>query len=194
MIDAQLCLEISKFGGKAVSSGLTSSRFGNISVIRGNVIIITRTGSMLDELDQNNLIEVDLEGPCPFDEKASTETCVHRAIYQSTSALAVIHTHSPFAVALSLIEGKVIEPIDSEGLHFMGPMHVVEAGFGSQELAAEVSKILGSSQVCIARGHGVFAQGRSLAEAYTMACIAEHSSKVRYLVKIFQMCQLEPNV
>jgi L-fuculose-phosphate aldolase len=193
MIDAQLCQEISRFGNKTVSSGLTSSRFGNISVIRGNAIIITKTGSMLDELDQNHLVEVDLEGPCPLDELASTETCVHRAIYQSTSALAVIHTHSPFAVALSLIEENVIEPIDSEGLHFMGPMHVVEAGFGSQELATEVSKILGSSQVCIAKGHGVFARGQSLAEAYTMACMAEHSSKVRYLVKIFQMCQLEPN-
>jgi L-fuculose-phosphate aldolase len=193
MIDAQLCQEISRFGNKTVSSGLTSSRFGNISVIRGDAIIITKTGSMLDELDQNNLVEVDLEGPCPLDEMASTETCVHRAIYQSTSALAVIHTHSPFAVALSLIEENVIEPIDSEGLHFMGPMHVVEAGFGSQELATEVSKILGSSQVCIARGHGVFASGQSLVEAYTMACMAEHSSKVRYLVKIFQMCQLNLN-
>jgi len=189
MIDAQLCQEISRFGNKTVFSGLTSSRFGNISVIRGNAIIITKTGSMLDELDQNNLVEVDLEGPCPLDELASTETCVHRAIYQSTSALAVIHTHSPFAVALSLIEENVIEPIDSEGLHFMGPIHVVEAGFGSQELAIEVSKILGSSQVCIAKGHGVFASGQSLDEAYTMACMAEHSSKVRYLVKIFQMCQ-----
>jgi L-fuculose-phosphate aldolase len=193
MIDAQLCQEISRFGNKTVSSGLTSSRFGNISVIRGNAIIITKTGSMLDELDQNHLVEVDLEGPCPLDELASTETCVHRAIYQSTSALAVIHTHSPFAVALSLIEENVIEPIESEGLHFMGPMHVVEAGFGSQELATEVSKILGSSQVCIAKGHGVFARGQSLAEAYTMACMAEHSSKVRYLVKIFQMCQLNLN-
>ncbi len=193
MIDAQLCQEFSKFGNKTVSSGLTSSRFGNISVIRENVIIITKTGSMLDELDQDNLVEVDLEGPCPLDELASTETCVHRAIYQSTSALAVMHTHSPFAVALSLIELNVIEPIDSEGLHFMGPIHVVEAGFGSQELATEVSKILSSSQVCIAKGHGVFASGQSLAEAYTMACMAEHSSKVRYLVKIFQMCQLVLN-
>src|SRR5512137_838198 len=131
MIDAKLCEEISKFGGKTVSSGLTSSRFGNISVLQGNTIVITRTGSMLDELDQNNLIEVTLDGPCPLDEIASTETCVHRAVYQSTSARAVIHTHSPFAVALSLIEENAVEPIDSEGIHFMGPMPVVEADFGS---------------------------------------------------------------
>jgi L-fuculose-phosphate aldolase len=189
MIDAQLCWEFSKFGGKTVSSGLTSSRFGNISVLRENIIVITRTGSMLDELNQNSLVEVALDGPCPLDEMASTETCVHRAIYQSTSAKAVIHTHSPFAVALSLIEENAIKPIDSEGLHFMGPMPVVKANFGSQELATAVSAVLGSHHVCIARGHGVFAEGRSLEEAYTMACMAEHSSKVRYLVKIFQICQ-----
>jgi L-fuculose-phosphate aldolase len=189
MIDAKLCQEISRFGGKTVSSGLTSSRFGNISVAQGNTIIITRTGSMLDELDQNNLVEVNLDGPSPSDEIASTETSVHRAIYQSTSARAVIHTHSPFAVALSLIEENAVSPIDSEGLHFMGPIVVVEAGFGSQELATKVSTVLGSHRVCIAKGHGVFACGRSLAEAYTMACMAEHSSKVRYLVKVFQMCR-----
>jgi L-fuculose-phosphate aldolase len=189
MIDAKLCQEISKFGGKTVSSGLTSSRFGNISVLQGNTIVITRTGSMLDELDQNNLIEVTLDGPCPSDEIASTETCVHRAVYQSTSARVVIHTHSPFAVALSLIEENAVEPIDSEGIHFMGPMPVVQGDFGSQELAMEVAAVLGSHNVCIARGHGVFASGRSLAEAYTMACMAEHSSKIRYLVKVFQMCQ-----
>jgi L-fuculose-phosphate aldolase len=191
MIDAQLCREISKFGVKTVSSGLTSSRFGNISVIQGNTIIITRTGSMLDELSQNNLIEVALDGPCSSDEIASTETCVHRAIYQSTPARAVIHTHSPFAVALSLIEENAIEPIDSEGIHFMGSMPIIEAGFGSQELATAVSLVLSSRCVCIARGHGVFTSGRSLAEAFTMACMAEHSSKVRYLVKVFQIGRLD---
>jgi L-fuculose-phosphate aldolase len=188
MIDADLCEEISRFGYKTVSSGLTSSRFGNISVLRGNEIVISRTGSMLDELDQANLVEVDLDGPCPLDEIASTETCVHRAIYQTTSAQAVIHTHSPFAVALSLIEEKVVEPIDGEGLHFMGPMAIVEADFGSEELAMKVSAALRSCNACIARGHGVFAGGRSLAEAYTLACMAEHSSKVRYLVKVCRMC------
>jgi len=40
--------EISRFGKKAVISGLTSSRFGNISLLQGEKIFITCTGSMLD--------------------------------------------------------------------------------------------------------------------------------------------------
>lgn len=187
MIDAYLCREIARFGRKAVLSGLTSSRFGNISAIKGDKIIITKSGSMLDELTRSQMVEVDLSGPCPQDATASTETCVHRAVYQGTTARSVIHTHSPYAVALSLIEPEQVEPIDSEGCHFLGPMPLVDAEFGTSDLAAKVSSALHSHNACIARGHGVFAQGQSLAEAYTMACMAEHSAQVRYLVKVYAM-------
>jgi L-fuculose-phosphate aldolase len=155
MIDVIMCKEISRFGRKAVLSGLTSSRFGNISALRGNKIVITKSGSMLDELDRTQVVEVDLSGPCPQD--------------------------------ATLIEPEQVEPIDSEGHHFLGSLPVVDAEFGTSDLAAKVSVALQSHNACIARGHGVFAQGQSLAEAYTTASMAEHSSQVRYLVKVYAM-------
>ena len=175
--------EISRFGRKIVASGLTSSRFGNISLCQGETISITRTGSMLDELDRDQVIEVDLRAPSDRDKEASSETSVHRAIYQSTTAKAIIHTHSPFAVALSLMERDVVEPIDSEGLFFLGAMPIVEGLFGTDELAIALCVGLQSHKACIARGHGVFAPGTTLSEAYSLACMAEHSAQVRYLVK-----------
>ena len=177
--------EMARIGKKAVSAGLTSSRFGNISMLRRNTntILITCTGSMLDELDESQVVEVDLAGPCPLDKTASSETCVHRAIYQCTSARAIIHTHSPYAVALSIIERSSLEPIDSEGKNFVGAIPIVDGTFGSSDLAKNVSSALRGHAACIARGHGVFAAGRSLTEAYTVACMAEHSSQVRYLVQ-----------
>lgn len=178
--------EIARFGKKVVSAGLTSSRFGNISMLSGNIIFITCTGSMLDELDEAQVVEVDLAGPCPLDKTASSETCVHRAIYHCTSARAIIHTHSPHAVALSLIEKDSLEPIDSEGKQFLGTMPLVDGHFGSNDLAKNVSAALRSHVACIARGHGVFAAGRSLTEAYTIVCMAEHSSQVRYLVQDYE--------
>jgi L-fuculose-phosphate aldolase len=177
--------EIARFGRKVVQAGLTSSRFGNLSVLSGNDILITRTGSMLDDIDKSQIINVDLSGPCSNDRAASTETCVHRAIYNRTSAKAIIHTHSPYAVSLSLVEEEV-EPIDSEGKHFLGPMPVVEGSFGTDALAKSTSAALSMHNACIAKGHGVFAAGKSLVEAYAFACMAEHSSKVRYLVKTYQ--------
>ncbi len=178
-------MEIARFGKKVVQAGLTTSRFGNISVLRGDIIFITCTGSMLDELCEDQIIDVDLSRSCMKDNVASTEVCVHRAIYNKTSAKAIIHTHSPYAVALSLLEDE-IEPIDSEGKHFMGPVPVVDGGFGTEMLAENASSALASHNVCIARGHGAFAVGKGLSEAYTMACMVEHSSQVRYLVNTYK--------
>ncbi|MDQ1261766.1 MAG: L-fuculose-phosphate aldolase [Euryarchaeota archaeon] len=175
--------EIARFGKKLVISGLTSSRFGNISLLEGDKIFITCTGSMLDELDEAQVVEVDLSSPCDQDKIASSETCVHRAIYQSTANMAVIHTHSPYAVALSLLERETIDPMDSEGLLFLGTMPIVEGQIGTNELAMAVSLALQNHKACVARGHGVFAASNSLPDAYTAACMAEHSAQVRYLVK-----------
>ncbi|HWQ20518.1 MAG TPA: aldolase [Methanotrichaceae archaeon] len=178
--------EIARFGRKLVESGLTSSRFGNISARVGDVIEITCTGSMLDELDRAEIIEVDLQGPCPRDAVASSETCVHRAIYLQTGAQAIVHTHSPYAVAMSIVLDGPVTPIDGEGMCFLGPMPIVEGGFGSSELAHNASLALTGHNACIARGHGTFAIGKTLAEAYTAACMAEHSSQVMYLAEMWR--------
>ena len=112
--------EIARFGKKVVSSGLTSSRFGNISLLQGEKIFITCTGSMLDELDESQVVEVDLTGPCDQDKIASSETCVHRAIYQSTAA-------RPSSILILLMQWPylcwremAVEPLDSEGHHLLG--------------------------------------------------------------------------
>ena len=177
--------EISRFGKKLIHAGLTSSRFGNISLLQSNKIFITCTGSMLDELDEGCVVEVELGGCCPEDAIASSETCVHRAVYLSTSHEALIHTHSPYAVAASLLEAEEVSPLDGEGRIFLGTMPIVSGGFGSNELAAAVSSALQDHKACIARGHGVFAAGRNLKEAYTAATMAEHSAQVGYLVKSY---------
>ncbi|VVB68336.1 Uncharacterised protein [uncultured archaeon] len=56
--------EIARFGKKVVAAGLTNSRFGNISICSGEKIHITCTGSMLDELDQSLIAEVERKGRC----------------------------------------------------------------------------------------------------------------------------------
>ncbi len=174
--------EIARFGRKVVSSGLTSSRFGNISVLLDGEIFITATGSMLDELDSLAVVQVDLEHACEMDKIASIETCVHRAIYLNTSKTAIIHTHSPYATVLSMLEVEAVLPIDSEGVLLLGEMPVIEGQLGTDMLARAACIALKSHKACIARGHGVFAAGGSLKEAYTTACMAEHSSQVKYLV------------
>lgn len=177
--------EISRYGRKVIDAGLSSSRFGNISIRNGDKIFITCSGSMLDELDERDVVQVGL-GSCPDgDGRASSEACVHRAVYSATDHRALIHTHSPYAVVGSLLEDEEVVPLDGEGGIFLGIMPIVTGDFGSEDLAAAVSSALREHKACIARGHGVFAAGESLIEAYTVACMAEHSSQIRYLVRAY---------
>jgi L-fuculose-phosphate aldolase len=177
--------QIAMFGRKVVSSRLTSSRFGNISARIDDSIFITKTGSMLDELDESLIVTVGLQPCTEADAEASCETPVHRAVYGTSEAMAVIHTHSPYAVALSLLMDR-IRPVDSEGLAFLGEMPVVDGHFGSGELAHSVSAALLEHRATVAKGHGVFAAGKSLEDAYTVACMAEHCSMVLYLVEAYK--------
>jgi L-fuculose-phosphate aldolase len=184
-IEGPIWAEISRFGKKVIDAGLASSRFGNISILKGDEIFITCSGSMLDELDEDGVAQVGLCSCLEGDGRASSETCVHRAVYSATNHRALIHTHSPYAVVESLLEDGEVVPLDGEGMIFLGSVPIVEGGFGSEDLAAAVSSALQNHKACIARGHGVFAAGKSLHDAYTAAAMAEHSAQVRYLVNAY---------
>ncbi len=176
--------EIAKFGRKVVASDLAYAHFGNISVLFDGKILITSTGSMLDEITDDQVIEVTLSAPCPEDALASCETVVHRAIYEKTPSGAVIHTHSPYAVATSILEEGPFEPMDGEGARFLGTVPIIEGEMGSLDLAKNASQALKEHRACIVRGHGVFAIGASLEEAYIVACMVEHSAMIRRLVNV----------
>lgn len=173
--------EISRIGKKLVDTGLVESHFGNISVRIGSRMLITRSGCALDEITEDGVVEVVLDGTCALDMIASSEAIVHRAIYRNTPALAIVHAHCPFAVTLSLLaENDMIEPADSEGQYFLGQIPVVRGGIGSGELADNLSSALASHRAAIVHSHGTFAIGRVLDEAYVMTTQVEHSCKIRY--------------
>ncbi|MHC1566793.1 MAG: aldolase [Candidatus Syntropharchaeia archaeon] len=173
--------EISKFGKKLVENGFVTSHFGNISVRIGNKILITRSGTMLEEIDEDDVVEIDLDRITSFDLIASSEAIVHREIYKKTSALAIIHAHCVFSVIESLLmdEGS-IKPIDSEGIYFLHEIPIVKGGVGTEELATNAAEALRDHKGVIIHGHGTIAVGKILEEAYVVTAMMEHSCKIRY--------------
>jgi len=171
--------EIARFGRKMVEQGLVGSHFGNISVREGERIHITRTGSMLDEITEEEVVIVPLKGESSMDPLASTELRVHRRIYALTEHRAVVHGHTPYAVILSL-KCDSVKPVDAEGGYFLGEIPVVEGESGSEELAANVASVLKDHRAVIVRGHGTFAAGQDLKEAFVALSAAEHSCRVLY--------------
>jgi len=173
--------QISKFGKKLVDQGLVESHFGNISVRIGSKMLITRSGCALDEITENSVVEVELEGTSGLDLIASSETIVHRAIYKNTSALTIIHAHCTFSVTQSLLaDSDPIVPIDSEGLYFLHEIPIVRGGIGTPELANNTASALAEHKGAIVYSHGTFAVGKILEEAYIVTTQIEHSCMVKY--------------
>jgi len=173
--------EFERIGKRLFAEHLVGGNFGNISVRKGDEgFFIKRTGDYLD--DVHELVFVPFAGAVPTN--ASSEYRVHREVYKSSSHQAIVHAHPQAAIAASLVIDVVL-PEDSEGKMFCPEIPVVDGAPGTQELADNVARMLKTTKLVIVRGHGTFAAGKSLDEAYQFTSLAEHSCRVLALKKVF---------
>jgi L-fuculose-phosphate aldolase len=183
--------EFSEIGRDIFVSGLISSHGGNMSVRAEERIVITRTGSMLGRLAPTDLIAVPFEeGPPTTDAQASVELLVHRALYHALPDMAaVVHTHSPYTIAASLCVDEIAAR-DSEAELFIPRVPVVWAQqtVASADVARLVPEAMNerSCPVVVVRGHGPFAVGRNLAEAYRWVSVLEMSARVLCAASLFK--------
>jgi ribulose-5-phosphate 4-epimerase/fuculose-1-phosphate aldolase len=82
---------------------------------------------------------------------------------------AVLHTHSPYATALCLIDYAKVEPIFLPGLQFFGRIAYLEecqGGAFDAEQGSRETAILGSNNVLMMRNHGPIVVGLTVAVAF----------------------------
>jgi L-fuculose-phosphate aldolase len=167
-------------GRDLAASGAVTSHGGNMSRREGDAVLITRTGSMLGHLTGDDIMETSV-GACgdPRDGRCSVELVVHRAIYEATDAFAVVHAHTAHTIVRSLV-GDTIVPLDSESLLRLGEVPVVSHSqtIGSAEAGALIAEALREHPVVVLRGHGPFAAGATLEEAYQYVSCLEASCRV----------------
>jgi ribulose-5-phosphate 4-epimerase/fuculose-1-phosphate aldolase len=81
----------------------------------------------------------------------------------------ILHTHMPYATALTSIEGARLEPINQNALRFSGRM-AYDDDYGGLALdAAEgdrLAAVLGDKRVMFMANHGVITTGRTVAAAF----------------------------
>ena len=165
--------EFERIGKRLFSERLVGGNFGNISQRAGEGFYIKRTGTFLDVASEP--VFVPLSGDPP--KNASTEFRVHREVYKKSRHTAIVHAHPPYAVALSL-QSDAIKPEDSEGQMLCPLIPVVGGAPGSQEIADNVAAVLEHSNLVLVRGHGTFAAGKNLDEAFVFTSLAEYSCRI----------------
>lgn len=175
-------------GHDLFTRGLVSSNSGNLSIRLGERMIITRRGSRLGCLQENDLIETGINKNDRATPLASIELAVHRAIYQQTPALAIVHAHPPHAVALSLIDTEIV-PSGAEGFSALGKVPVLgwhmEVRPGG--LADIIAQALKQHRIVMVHGHGSFAIGQLLEEAHNCTTTLEESCQVICLLRSLQV-------
>jgi L-fuculose-phosphate aldolase len=175
-------------GQALFTQGLVSPQGGNLSVKLGEHLVITHRGSALGSIQEGDLVETGISKNNRATPLASTELEVHRCIYKNTPALAVVHAHPPYAVALSFTEKEIVPP-DVEGRALLSkvPILSAEMEMKAEKLAEKIARLLSECRVVLVRGHGSFAASQLLEEAYYYTVVLEQSCRLLYLLKALQI-------
>lgn len=160
---------------RSVSLGLNRGTSGNVSARSLEGFLITPSGRDMTELAAADMAPVDMEGRAPEGLKPSSEWRFHRDIYAAfPEAGAIVHAHSPFAVALACLRR------DIPAFHYMVAMAggvdircARYATFGTQALSDAILEALRDRRACLMANHGLVAWGRDLAGALALAVEVE---------------------
>jgi L-fuculose-phosphate aldolase len=160
---------------------------GNLSLRRGDGMLITPTGMGAEDLRAQDLVWLGHDDTLIGDWQPSSEWHFHRAIYRARPDLhAVVHTHSVHATALACL-GR---PLPS--FHYMVavaggdsvpciPYHL----FGTEALSRDVAAAFADRKACLMANHGLVAGGATLAEA--MKVVQEVESLCEVYLKVLSV-------
>ncbi len=173
-------------GSRAIGrSGLVVGSAGNLSVRSGDRVLITPRGAELGAVDPKDLVDVAMADGAVADDHASdsrpsSETPLHRAIYQACEARAIVHTHAHYATVLSTLIDE-LPAIHYVITAFGGPVRVARyETFGTDELAASVTEALDGRSAALMANHGAVVTGRDIEHAVTNALQLEWLASVYY--------------
>ncbi len=174
-------------GRDLFARGLVSSSSGNLSIRMGDNLIITRRGCMLNGIEEPDLIETGITRNSRATPLASSELAAHRAIYRETNAMAVVHAHPPHAIAIAMTTDEIVTG-GAEGLSVMGNVPVVgKQPVEKEKLDGMIARALKQSRGIMAYGHGSFAVGQLLEEAFNCTTALEEVCHVLYLTRSLQV-------
>jgi L-fuculose-phosphate aldolase len=164
------------------AAGFMPGKSGNVSVRTPGGFLITPSGLPYAATTPDDLVELATDGTVlAGTRQPSSEWRFHAAIHAArpvAEAAAVVHTHSPFATALSCAR------LGLPPFHYMialagGPdiRCAAYATFGTEALARATVAALEGRRAVLLANHGVVAIGASLARAQGLAMEVENLAR-----------------
>ncbi|CAL9387724.1 L-fuculose phosphate aldolase [Streptomyces sp. enrichment culture] len=152
---------------RTAAEGLVVGTSGNVSVRVGDTVLVTPSGVPYDRLTPQDVTGVGLDGRQVLGTLAPTsELPLHLAVYRTTGARAVVHTHAVHATAVSTLV-RELPPIHYMAAALGGPVRVAPyATYGTGALAENMLHALAGRFGCLLQNHGTLTHGATLDQAY----------------------------
>ena len=159
-----------------IKTGMKMDRYGLISLAGGKVSVRTETGELLvtpsgmiyEEMVPDDVLVMDAEGNIiEGTRKPSSDTPAILYIFKNRPDVnCVIHTHQPYATAISLIDDEFRADLTTLGNACGGNIPVAPySSPGSEDMGKDTVKYLGDGHCVILAHHGVMATGDSIHQA-----------------------------
>jgi ribulose-5-phosphate 4-epimerase/fuculose-1-phosphate aldolase len=159
---------ICRISASIFDRGLTAGSSGNVSVKLEDGVLMTPTGASLGRLDPARLAKLAPDGRHVSGDPPTKEAFLHLAVYaERPSAGAVVHLHSPHAVAVSCLDGvdrtDVLPPITAYYAMRVGRLPLVPYYRpGDRALAEAVRGLAGRHHALLLANHGPVVAGSTL--------------------------------
>jgi L-ribulose-5-phosphate 4-epimerase len=178
--------EILRTAHKLQSEGIIKLSAGNLSVRRGEHVIVTPSGMDYEGLDSSDMVVVDLKGSVVEGErKPSLDTVGLLYIYNHIPRIqALIHTHQVYATAVSLVADRIPAMLTPQVNTLKGDVPVTRfAPAGKVETGIVTVESIGDRNAVILRQHGVMAAGKDLKEALYAVVYLEEAAQAFLLTR-----------
>jgi ribulose-5-phosphate 4-epimerase/fuculose-1-phosphate aldolase len=155
----------------------------------GKRFLLNRYGLHWGEVTASNLLALDaggsiLEGEGEFEK---TAFYIHSRIHLANpKAACVLHTHMPYATALTLLENGRLEMAEQNALRFHDDIAYDDEYNGLVIDNAEgdrLARVLGGKRVLFLASHGVIVVGPSVAEAFDSLYYLERACRLQVLAR-----------
>jgi len=149
--------------------------------------LINPFGRHFAELGASDLVIVDADGKVVAGNGSVEATAffIHSRLHRANAAAAcVLHTHMPYATALTMIESGKLEPCHQNALRFFGRIAYDDQYNGLALDEAEGDRMvacLGEGRVLFLANHGVIVTGRNVAEAFDDLYYLERAAEAQIL-------------
>jgi len=155
----------------------------------GQRFLLNRYGLHWSEVTASNLLALDATGRILQGEGEFEKTAfyIHSRIHLANpKAACVLHTHMPYATALTLLEGGRLEIDEQNALRFDDDIAYDDTYNGLVVDNAEgdrLARVLGAKRVLFLANHGVIVVGPSVAEAFDSLYYLERACRLQVLAR-----------